>query len=282
MFCNFDDPRVQRVVEGIECLFAENNVQTQHCTLAIREYRQNLTNHAVDLAVIVGGDGTFINVARNLAGSGAPIIGINLGRRGFLTDVSVKAMNEAIQRILDGDYYIQERSLIEAQLFVDDKFVQTSTAMNDVVVHKTNIGRLVEIEINIDGKYMIGLRADGLIIATPTGATAYALSAGGPILSPTLPALELIPISPQSLGNRPIVVNDDSLIELRLIDIESGQAGLIADGHIRYELDGSESIKVRKSPDIVKFVRVEGHSFYDSLRYKLGWGVEITSSSSSS
>ena len=154
--------------------------------------------------------------------------------------------------------------------------------MNDIVVHKTNIGRLIEIEIMVDNQYMTRLRADGLIIATPTGATAYALSAGGPILTTTLPAIELIPISPQSLGNRPIVLNDNSVVELRLIDIESGQAGLIADGHLRYELDGSECINVRKSLNSIKFIRVEGHSFYDALRYKLGWGVEITTPRSGS
>ncbi len=275
IFSTSASSRASEVVERVDAVLAKQGIDVQRKTLAIQEFNQlELADIGeLELAVVVGGDGAFLNVARSLAGGSAPIIGVNLGRRGFLTDVSVDEIEESFNRILNGRYAIEKRPLIDAEVCAADSSCNIAChALNDIVVHKTNIGRLIECEVSVDGEFMAGLRADGIIVAAPTGSTAYAMAAGGPILHPTLDALELIPVCPQALGLRPVVVNNSSEIIIRMIDIEPGQAVLAADGHIRQHLNSNESIKFRRSSVDIDLIRIDGHGFFNTMRQKLGWG----------
>lgn len=234
-----------------------------------------IDNRKLDLVIVIGGDGTFMNVARLRARYDAPLLGINLGRRGFLTDVAVREIHEAMEHLLSGRFRTETRVLLETSVSSSDAGTapHVSTALNDIVVHKSNFGRLLDFKITIDGESVTALRADGVIVATPTGATAYALSAGGPVLYPSLPAIEIVPISPHTLTQRPVVISDSSVVEIELVNTESGNASVAVDGHVRKELQGDEKISVRRSDLSVEFVRIDGHSFFNALRHKLGWGV---------
>ena len=170
----------------------------------------------IDLAIVVGGDGTMLHVTRSLAHYGVPMIGVNLGRLGFLTDISTEHIDEELTRILDGDFVTEERILLDAEVVRDGKVLHSAYAFNDVVLNKGQLARLIEFETWVNGEYVNSTRADGIIVATPTGSTAYALSAGGPILHPTLPAIVIVPICPHTLSDRPLAVSSDSRIEIVL------------------------------------------------------------------
>ena len=172
---------------------------------------------SADLAVIVGGDGTMLAAARNLVRYRVPVVGINQGRLGFMTDIALHDMRKSLGAILGGDYSMEERSLIDAEIVRDGKVLLQTLALNDAVVNKGSQGRLIEFEVHIDGQYVYTQRSDGVIVATPTGSTAYALSAQGPILHPSLPAFALVPLYPHTLSARPVSVSDRSTIEIVLL-----------------------------------------------------------------
>ena len=172
---------------------------------------------SIDLGIVVGGDGTMLHVANALAQVNLPVVGINMGRLGFLTDIPAENFGEALDQLLDGHYSIEERTMLQARIFEDSKLVSKRIALNDVTLSKGATGKMIEIDMRVDGEPVGPSRGDGVIVATPTGSTAYALSAGGPILEPTLPAIVLTPISPHSLGQRPIVLGNSSTISLGLV-----------------------------------------------------------------
>lgn len=277
LFGNFEVDAVASVAAEITDILVANGVGFEKYESPFREFGESegIDNQKLDLAIVIGGDGTFMNVARLRASYDAPLLGVNLGRRGFLTDVAVREARESMELLLNGRYRTETRVLIEASVSCDESESQpqVSTALNDIVVYKTNFGRLLDFNISIDNAFVTALRADGVIVATPTGATAYALSAGGPVLYPSLPAIEIVPISPHTLTQRPVVVSDSSVIEIELVNVESGNASLIVDGHVRVNLAGDEKITVRRSELSVDFVRIDGHTFFNALRHKLGWGV---------
>ena len=275
VFGNFASPDVDKIGSEIIGILDRNQVRSQrfYSTVNPEGANQRIDDDRLNLAIAVGGDGTFMNVARQRAGCRAPLLGVNLGRRGFLTDVAVREINESIQQVLDGDFSIETRTLLEVTTTSPNGNVSLNNALNDVVVHKTNFGRLMDFEILVAEEFVTSLRADGVIVSTPTGATAYALSAGGPVLYPTLPALVFIPVSPQTLTHRPIVLSDSSTIEIRLINATPDHSNLVVDGHIRQDLNGEERIVIQRSNLTVDFVRISGHTFYNALRQKLGWGV---------
>ena len=227
----------------------------------------------IDLAVVIGGDGTFLNVARKRAGRRSPLLGVNLGRRGFLTDVAVKEIKESFDLVFGGQYSTETRTLLE--VLIEDACQKKSAfnAFNDIAVYRTNYGRLLDLEISVGREFVTHVRCDGVIVSTPTGSTAYALSAGGPVLYPTLSAIEIVPVSPQTLTHRPIVLSDKSEVYIRLIDADEGHAHLVVDGHVRQELDGEELVAIHRSELTVDLIRIAGHSFYSALRDKLSWGV---------
>jgi NAD+ kinase len=227
----------------------------------------------IDLAIIVGGDGTLLRAARVMAAHDVPLLGINLGRLGFLADIPSQRMLEALEQILRGELLEEQRFLLQVEIGNPESVRLASTALNDVVVHKWNVARLIELETHIQGRFVDVQRSDGLIVATPTGSTAYALSGGGPLMLPSLCAVVLVPICPHRLGNRPIVVDADSLIEIRV-------CGSTPAEHVRVTCDGQtllaprpdEPIRIWRAAHAVRLIHPKDHDHFDILRVKLGWG----------
>jgi NAD+ kinase len=227
----------------------------------------------VDLAIVLGGDGTLLNIARMLAPFDIPLVGVNQGRLGFLTDISIDTMQRTISGMLRGDYVTEKRMLLSASISRDGKHIFESLAFNDVVIHRGNNSSMLEFEVRIDGEYLYNQRADGLIVATPTGSTAYALSAGGPILHPSLEAMALVPVAPHTLSNRPIVLKSES--ELEILMHRSDEARVRFDGHTHFDLHGSDKVTVARYLKPVCLLHPEGHSYYHTLREKLLWNQTL-------
>jgi len=222
-----------------------------------------------DLAVVVGGDGTLLSAARQLARHNIPLLGVNLGRLGFLVDITPANLHNAVAAILDGHYDEEQRFLLNAQVGNQPP----ALAFNDVVVHKWNIARMIELETWIDGRFVYTQRSDGLIISTPTGSTAYALSGGGPLLAPDLDAITMVPICPHTLSNRPIVVGADSEIEISVCGhSDPNDVRITCDGNTSLMIGEGDKLKVRRDETSVRLLHPVGHDHFDVLRAKLGWG----------
>lgn len=228
-----------------------------------------------DLAIIIGGDGTFLNAARSLRETDIKLLGINMGRLGFLADVVPREMTVALDRILSGDFEEEERFLLDAQVVRDGETIVDAVALNDVVAHSGRIARLLEFETFIDQRLVSRQRSDGLIVSTPTGSTAYALSSGGPLLHPSLNAMVLVPICPHTLSARPIVVDAQSEIEIMLISIDQREAVLTSDGQTTTQLSPGDNICIRKRRKPLTLVHPRGYDYYATLRAKLNWGRDI-------
>ncbi|MFQ6021272.1 MAG: NAD(+) kinase [Acidiferrobacterales bacterium] len=226
----------------------------------------------IDLAIVIGGDGTLLHVARNLADFEVPLVGVNLGRLGFLTDIPAESMIADISKILNGDYQCEERFLLLAEIKRNGATVHTSKAFNDVIINQGEVARLIEFETYLDDKFVNSMLADGIIIASPTGSTAYALSAGGPLLDPTLPAIVLVPICPHTLSDRPIVVSSDSVVEIVLTGTKNQPAHVTFDGQLHYPLQEHDRISVRRADKAIHLWHPSGRNHYDTLRAKLHWG----------
>jgi NAD+ kinase len=226
-----------------------------------------------DLAVVVGGDGTLLGAARTLAGFGVPLVGINLGRLGFLADVSPEQIEGCLDRILDGAYAEEARYMLSARVEpLSEHLAGPLLALNDVVIHKWNTARMIEFETYIDGVFVNAQRSDGIIIATPTGSTAYALSGGGPLLHPSLDVITLVSICPHTLSNRPLVVPGNSRIEIRVCGFDQGHVHLTCDGQTNLSPEPHARVLVQKTGKPVRLLHPEGHDHYAILRAKLGWG----------
>ena len=223
-----------------------------------------------DLAVVQGGDGSMLNAARHLAVHRVPLVGVNQGRLGFMTDIASARMLEAMSEILAGRHATEERTMLAAEVRRDGTVTLSTLALNDAVVNKGAVGRLIEFLVHIDGEFVYDLRADGLIVATPTGSTAYALSSDGPILQPSVPGFALVPICPHTLSNRPIMVSDRSVIDITLK--RSIDARLHFDGQMQCDLQEGDRVFVRRAEHTITFVHPPGYSYYAMLREKLHWG----------
>jgi len=228
---------------------------------------------SADLAIVVGGDGTMLAAARNLAHRKVPLAGINQGRLGFMTDIALSEMSESIGAILEGRHAIEERALIDAEIQRGSETVLRTVALNEAVVTKGSQARLIEFKLTIDGEYVYRLRADGVIVATPTGSTAYALSAQGPILQPTVPAFALVPLNPHVLSARPVSVNDRSVIEITLLHAVDARAHF--DGFALTDMHEGDRLVLRRSPDSIRFVHPPGYSYFTMLREKLRWSNAV-------
>jgi NAD+ kinase len=226
-----------------------------------------------DLAIVVGGDGTLLNAARSLAEPGVAVLGVNLGRLGFLVDVSPEEMDTQLDSILGGEFIEEPRTLLHATVKRNGQTVDSRTALNDVIIHKKDIARMIELDTWIDGRFLNRNRSDGLIVATPTGSTAYALSGGGPVLHPGLDAITLVPICPHTLSNRPIVINHNAIIEI-VIHEGTLQAQISCDGHINLTLDPGDRITVRKADHTLRLIHPPGYDYFDVLRRKLRWSEQ--------
>jgi NAD+ kinase len=222
-----------------------------------------------DLAVVVGGDGTMLSIARAFAPHDVALVGISQGRLGFLTDISVENMIGIIGAILDGKFVAEKRMLLEGRVGSKAKNAARALAFNDVVVSKGARANLIELEVRIDGEFMYNQRSDGLIIATPTGSTAYAMSAGGPIIHPALSVMALVPVSPHTLSNRPIVVSSDSVVDV--IVRHAADPRVHFDSHTRFDLREGDRVTVRRYSHAIRLLHPARHSYYTMLREKLNW-----------
>jgi NAD+ kinase len=222
----------------------------------------------VDLVIVMGGDGTMLSVARSLIDDDVPLVGINRGRFGFLTDLRVEDMLVQIDRILAGNFIKEPRVMLVAKVVRDGQVFHANYALNDVVIKSAL--RLIELEVTINNRFVHKQRADGLIISTPTGTTAYALSAGGPILHPNLHAITLVPICPHTLSNRPIAVHSDSEIEITLIQLDEAQ--LSFDGQFQVVLEMGDKIIVNRAQQTISLLHPSDYCYFDMLRNKLNWG----------
>jgi NAD+ kinase len=229
-----------------------------------------------DLAVVIGGDGTMLAAARNLVGRRVPLVGINQGRVGFMTDIGHDDMQAGVGAILDGRYTLEERALLDAEIFREGKSVLRTVALNEAVVGKGSQGRLIEFELSIDGEFVYRLRGDGVIVATPTGSTAYALSAQGPILHPAVPALALVPLNPHTLSARPVSVSDRSVVEIALVRALDARAHF--DGIALTDMAEGDRLILRRSADVVRFVHPPGYRYFATLREKLRWSEVLDKS----
>ncbi|MDO9217590.1 MAG: NAD kinase, partial [Lacisediminimonas sp.] len=222
-----------------------------------------------DAAIVVGGDGTMLGIARQLAPYPVPLIGINQGRLGFMTDIPAERMLATLAEMLDGDYESEQRTLLEGKVMRRGKPIFEALAFNDVVVARGTGAGMVELRVDVDGHFMYNQRSDGLIVATPTGSTAYSLSAGGPLLHPSLGGIVLVPIAPHALSNRPIVVTDRSEI---VIEVIAGRnVSVNFDMQSLARMEHHDQVVIRRSAHTITFLHPRGWNYYDTLREKLHW-----------
>ncbi len=226
----------------------------------------------VDLLVVLGGDGTLLSAARLLAGSQVPLLGVNAGGLGFLTEVALEEMFQVLERVLEGQTTITQRSLLEAEVWREGKKVACQRVLNDVVVNKGVLARIIDLETYIDENYLTTFKADGLIISSPAGSTAYNLSAGGPIVHPALGCIILTPICPHTLTNRPIILPEDRTIRVFLGSVHGAEVYLTFDGQVGYRVVEGDVLEVRTSPHRLSLIKSPHRSFYEVLRSKLRWG----------
>ena len=222
-----------------------------------------------DVVLVVGGDGTMLGVGRQLARHGIPLIGINQGRLGFITDIPLDQYRAVLTPMLNGEFEEDHRSLMHAQVLREGKCVFDALAMNDVVVNRGATSGMVELRVEVDGHFVANQRADGVIVASPTGSTAYALSAGGPLLHPSTPGWVLVPIAPHTLSNRPIVLPDASEITIELVSGRDASANF--DMQSLASLQRGDRITVKRSQHHVRFLHPRGWTYFDTLRQKLHW-----------
>lgn len=226
-----------------------------------------------DLVIVLGGDGTLLNVARITHPHGVPILGVNLGNLGFLTETTMEDLYPTLQNTLDGKYEIEHRMLLNASLWRNEIKIQSFNVLNDIVINKGALARIVDLSVRVNDQPMTSYRADGLIIATPTGSTAYSLSAGGPIIHPSMQALVLSPICPFALTNRPIVIPDTSKIKVQLAKRhEDEDVRITLDGQMGCDMKSGDILEAEKAQVSVKLVQAPGKNYYQTLRKKLHWG----------
>lgn len=229
---------------------------------------------AVDLVIVIGGDGSLLNAARAIVENQVPIVGINRGRLGFLADILPDNMEQELSAILEGHYLEEQRFLLNARIMRADKMIAESTALNDIVLYTGNIARMVDFEVYINDHFVLRQQADGIITATPTGSTAYALSAGGPILYPTLKALTITPLCPHTLSSRPIVVASDCEIRLVVTPNNDIKPKLSFDGQQHFDLEAGDEIIIQKHPFELTLIHPQTHEYFSVLREKLGWSTQ--------
>ncbi|HHY47501.1 MAG TPA: NAD(+)/NADH kinase [Firmicutes bacterium] len=225
----------------------------------------------IDLAVVLGGDGALLATARNLAGSGVPILGVNVGHLGFLTEVELPQLRDALSRLICGNYSVEERMMLDSRIIRDGEEIESFVGLNDTVVTKGAFARMIRLETYIDSHYIGTYPADGVIVATPTGSTAYSLSAGGPIVNPMMHTLIVTFICPHTLFARSIVASEDESVRVVVI-ASHDEVMLTVDGQVGFKLMDKDEVVVRKAPHVTRLVRLGDRSFYEVLRARLAEG----------
>ncbi len=263
--CRLSEWLAERGIKLIGKPHAENKM----CDVQIGEADEFKTE--ADLIVVLGGDGTMISTARLTGDREALVLGINYGSLGYLTEFRIEEMFPALEAILAGNYEIDRRVMLDVEHWRDGKKLDAGRVLNDVVINKAALARIIEIEVHLDNLYVNSFRADGLIVSTPTGSTAYNLSAGGPIVYPSMNAVVLTPICPFTLTNRPIVVPDNAEINMQLKN-ENENVVLTLDGQIGYQMEAKDKVLIRKSATSFDLVQPPNRNYFDVLRNKLKWG----------
>ena len=276
-------PQAESVRQTLHALFAY--LTRKNCTIILDNKIPDAINNGsfesvdretlgkrCDLVIAVGGDGTILNAARSLAHAHVPLVGINVGRLGFLADISPDELEASLDEILSGSYREEQRFLLEMQVVRDNKVIFEGDAFNDVVVHIRNIARMLEFETRINDEFVNHQRADGIVVSTPTGSTAYALSSGGPLLHATLEAITLVPISPHTLSSRPLVVDSSSQINILICNTNEGIAQVTCDGHLSTDALVGDHILIKRKDDKVTLLHPKQHNYFEILRAKLHWG----------
>ena len=245
---------------------SSNNKNENYTVLEHKEFVKK-----VDIVVVFGGDGTLLNAARKYLNYDIPILGINMGNVGFLTDISTDNFEKTIKEVLDGNYKIEERNLVSAKFGNNHLY-----GLNEVVIHSGAYAQLMRYRLNVNDKVVYEQRSDGLIIATPTGSTAYALSAGGPIIHPSLDVWTILPMLPQSLSSRPFVISTDEKVEMDLFDGPNENAKICVDGQDDIDIPYGEKILISKMEKTLKLVHPNDNDFFEACREKLGWSLNIS------
>ncbi len=280
LFIRKDDPVVEKaVVQVTEFLLSKSRTIFVNeplgflpdlDVLSIKDFPKQ-----IDLTIAIGGDGTLLSASRALSGSGMSLVGINIGRLGFLADITLAKLASQLSEILDGHYREDTRFLMQASMIKSSK-QRVGIAMNDVVIHSHQSLHMIEFETYINGRFLNSQRADGIVIATPTGSTAYAMSAGGPILDVNLDAVVLATVCPHTLSNRPLVVAADSVIDIVLSENNNTSAMVTCDGRPGQILQAGDIIRIERDPKTIKLLHLEDHDHYSILRAKLEWGRKLT------
>jgi NAD+ kinase len=273
----FQAEGIDQVIEHLITLLVK-----QGCTIFIEEETARFTHLTqkpslkisdfqgqIDAVIVIGGDGTLLGVGRHIAGANIPVIGINMGRLGYMTDIPLQEVDLILPQMLQGSYELDSRSLLEAEVIRENSVTHQGLALNDVVVNRSRLTGMVELAVSVNGSFMYNQRSDGLIVATPTGSTAYSLSAGGPILHPRVDGLVMTPVSPHALSNRPIVLPSDVEITIKVAGGKDVSAHF--DMQSLSTLQIGDQVRVRKSKKLVTLLHPKGHSDYRTLREKLHW-----------
>lgn len=237
--------------------------------------KQEVMGEICDLVIVVGGDGSLLGAARALSPSHVPVLGVNRGNLGFLTDITPADIEEKVAEVLEGKYMVESRFLLDLVVTRDGEVLAEGTALNDVVLHPGKAIQIIQFELHIEGQFVYTQRSDGLIVSTPTGSTAYSLSGGGPIMSPKLDALVLVPMFPHTLSSRPIVVDGNSELKLVISENNKTYPTVSCDGQLSIGLAPGDIIKIHKNPHKLKLLHPLNYDFYRTCREKLGWGTKL-------
>lgn len=262
---------VEILAKNVSNIFSANKIDLKN----VQVVDAQKFNQVVDLIIVFGGDGTLLGAARKFISNKTPILGINLGTVGFLTDVNIENFGSVIKDVLNGDYVLEERSLVEASFLDQEVF-----GLNEVLIHSGSYAQLMRYRLIIDGRTVYEQRSDGLIIATPTGSTAYALSAGGSIVHPELNIWNIIPMMSQSLSSRPLIVSNEKSMEIQLIKGPLEHAMICVDGQKDIPIEYNHSIFITKKNLSLKIIHPSDNDFYEACREKLGWSLDITAKKS--
>ena len=271
-------PELGRVVREVSAWLAPHGytiiadaITRKFCSDCEPGEREELIEKKPDFVIVLGGDGTLLSTARCVAKAGIPILGVNLGSLGFLTEVKQEEIIEALEALHAGDCGVTERSMLHCQLRRRKECVATYEALNDAVVHQSALARITDFDVRVNGAFVANYKADGLIVASPTGSTAYSLAGGGPILAPDVQGFVITPVAPHALTNRPLVVQDTAVIDILIKD--SGDSVLLTvDGQQGTSLSDGDVVQCKKSEFKVKLLKLPERSFFDVLRTKLKWG----------
>jgi len=282
VFGKYQDASVEKPVKALTAHLESKGLKVKlgynTASEIVRDLPQELLHEElhqdIDLAIVIGGDGTMLHVARKMAEFNVPVAGVNLGRLGFLTDIPQADMLSEVDQILAGNYEIERRMMLKVEVLDNDEIVHQQTALNDIVIGRHSLEKLISWQAHVNGNFVTAARSDGVILSTPTGSTAYALSAGGAIIHPGTDVISMVPVSPHTLSNRPITLPADSEVCFSIHNRSQNCAHVSSDGLIGFSLAGHETVKVARSKHSVQLIHTESYDYFAMLRAKLGWGGE--------